>query len=58
MPRMFEGGLKYEIQNNETNLREFLVNRPVMDNKGIYINVSDSLKKFYSLFQLCEELKC
>lgn len=45
MPRMFEGGLKYEVQNDEKNLREFFLNMPVMDNKVIYINFGDSLKR-------------
>lgn len=45
MPRMFEGGPKYEVQNDEKNLREFFLNMPVMDNKVIYIHFGDSLKR-------------
>lgn len=58
MPRIFEGGLQYEVQNDEINLRESLLNRPLMDNKGIYSHLTDSLKIFYSLLQLYEEFKC
>lgn len=58
MRRMFEGGLKDEVQNGKRNLRELLVDWPVLDNKGVYIHPSDFLKIFYSLFQLHEELKC
>lgn len=41
---MFEGGLKGEVQNGERNFKELLVNWPVLDNKGIYIHLSDYLK--------------
>lgn len=56
MPRKFKGGLKYEVQNDKRNLREFLLARPVMDNKGVYIHLSNSLKRFYPLLQLSEEV--
>lgn len=52
MPRIFEGGLQYEVQNDERNLRESMLNRSVVDNKDIYIHLTDSLKIFYSLLQL------
>lgn len=48
MPRMFEGRLKYEVQNDEQNLSKFVLNRPVMDNKGIHTHLSVSLKKLCS----------
>lgn len=58
MPRIFEGGLQFEVQNDQRNLRESLLNRPMMDNKGIYSHLTDSLKIFYSLLQLYEKLEC
>lgn len=58
MLRIFERGLQYEVQNDERNLRESLLNRPVMDNRSIYTHLTDYLKIFYSLLQLYEELKC
>lgn len=52
MPRIFEGRLQYEVQNDERNLSESMLNRSVVDNKDIYIHLTDSLKIFYSLLQL------
>lgn len=50
MPRTFEGGLKYE-EGDARNLKELMLNKPVMDN--IYNYSSDSLKVFFSLPWLC-----
>lgn len=44
MPMTFEGGLKYE-EGDARNLKELMLNKPVMDN--IYEYTSDSLKVFF-----------
>lgn len=48
MPRIFEGGLQREVQNDKRSLRESMLNRSVMNNKSIYIYLTDSLNIFYS----------
>lgn len=50
MLRTFEGGLKYEEDSDARNLKELMLNKPVMGN--IYNYIRDSLKVFFSLPQL------